>query len=52
MGIAPTGKQVTLTTIVFSRIANGKFQEDWESLDGIYLLQQLGAAPATARSEK
>jgi predicted ester cyclase len=52
MGIAPTGKQVTLTSIVISRIANGRFQEDWESLDGIYVLQQLGAAPATARSEK
>ena len=52
MGIAPTGKQITLTSIVISRIANGKFQEDWESLDGIYVLQQLGAAPATARSEK
>jgi predicted ester cyclase len=52
MGIAPTGKQVTLTSIVISRIANGKFQEDWESLDGIYVLQQLGAAPATSRSQK
>ena len=47
MGIAPTGKEVTLTTIVISRIANGKFQEDWESLDGIYVLQQLGALPTT-----
>jgi predicted ester cyclase len=44
MGIAATGKQVTLTTIVISRIVDGKFQEDWESLDGIYLLQRLGLA--------
>jgi len=42
MGIAPTGKQVTFTSIVISRIADGKFQEDWESLDGMYILQQLG----------
>ena len=41
MGIAPTGKGVTLTTIVISRIANGEFQEDWESMDGIYVWQQL-----------
>jgi predicted ester cyclase len=47
MGIAGTGKRITLTTIVISRIANGKFQEDWESLDGMYLLQQLGALPPT-----
>jgi predicted ester cyclase len=52
MGIAPTGKEVTLTTIVISRVANGKFQEDWESLDGIYILQQLGAVPTTSRSER
>jgi predicted ester cyclase len=45
MGIAPTGKQVTFTSIVISRIANGKFQEDWESLDGMYVLQQLGVIP-------
>lgn len=45
MGIAPTGKQVTFTSIVISSIVNGKFQEDWESLDGIYVLQQLGVIP-------
>ena len=45
MGIPPTGKQVTFTSIVISRIANGKFQEDWESLDGLYVLQQLGVFP-------
>jgi predicted ester cyclase len=47
MGIAPTGKHVTFTSIVISRIANGKFQEDWESMDGMYVLQQLGALPTT-----
>ena len=52
MGIAPTGKRITLTTIVISRLANGKFQEDWESLDGMYVLQQLGALPTTPPSDK
>ena len=47
MSIAPTGKQVTFTGIIITRIANGKFQEDWESMDGIYVLQQLGAVPTT-----
>ena len=45
MGIASTGKRVTFASIVISRIANGKFQEDWESFDGAYVLQQLGALP-------
>jgi predicted ester cyclase len=46
-GIASTGRQITFAGIVISRIANGKFQEDWESMDGMYVLQQLGAAPTT-----
>ena len=45
MGIAATGKQITFTSIVISRITDGKFQEDWESLDGMYVLQQLGMIP-------
>ena len=47
MGIASTGKRVTFTSIVISRIANGKFQEDWESFDGMYVLRQLGALPTS-----
>ena len=45
MGIAASGKQITFTGIVISRIADGKFQEDWESMDGMYVLKQLGAVP-------
>lgn len=48
MGIAPTGKLVTVTGIVISRIANGKFVDDWESLDALGMLEQIGAAPTTA----
>jgi predicted ester cyclase len=52
MGVAATGKQITFTTIVISRIAHGKFQEDWESMDGIYVLQQLDPTFLTPRSDK
>jgi steroid delta-isomerase-like uncharacterized protein len=52
MGIAATGKQITFTSIVISRIANGKFQEDWESLDGMYVLQQLGVMPQLGSSQR
>ena len=45
MGIAPTGKQVTLTGIVISRIVGGKIVEDWESIDQLPMLQQMGVVP-------
>ena len=44
-GIPPTGKEVTGTIILITRIADGKFVEDWESRDDLGLLQQLGVIP-------
>jgi predicted ester cyclase len=46
MGIAPTGKHVTVTGVVISRFAGGKSVEDWELIDSLGMLQQLGAIPA------
>jgi steroid delta-isomerase-like uncharacterized protein len=43
-GIAPTGKQVTLSGVFIDRIANGKIVEHWDEADIQGLLQQLGAA--------
>jgi steroid delta-isomerase-like uncharacterized protein len=45
MGIAPTGKQVTVTGITISRIAGGKIAEEWTNWDTLGMLQQLGAIP-------
>ena len=42
-GIPPTGKEVTITGIVISRVENGKVVEEWESFDQLGLMQQLGA---------
>lgn len=42
-GIAPTGKQISVTAAAFFRIANGKVAEEWLSSDRLGLLQQLGA---------
>ena len=52
MGIAPTGKQMTITGINITRIAGGKAQEGWTNWDTIGMMQQLGAVPqvAAARS--
>ena len=46
MGIPPTGKQVSATGIVITRIANGKAVEEWSNYDDLGLLQQLGVVPA------
>ncbi len=47
-GIAPTGKQATVTGISIDRISDGKIAEDWTNWDTLGLLQQLGAVPAPA----
>jgi predicted ester cyclase len=44
-GIPPTGKQVTYTSMVIYRIADGKIVEDWVEHDFLGLLQQMGAIP-------
>ncbi len=44
-GIAPTGKQVTVTGITINRIANGKVVESWLNFDALGMLQQLGVIP-------
>ena len=45
MGIAPTGKKVRMMNAGIIRIANGKFQESWFTLDEFGLMQQLGVIP-------
>jgi steroid delta-isomerase-like uncharacterized protein len=43
--IPATGKQVTITGITISRIADGKIVESWWSSDDLGLFQQLGLIP-------
>jgi len=45
MGIAPTGKQVTVTAMSINRIVGGKIVEEWESVDQLAMLQQIGVVP-------
>lgn len=44
-GVAPTGKQVTVSGITIDRYAEGRLIEGWTSWDTLGLLQQLGAVP-------
>lgn len=48
MGIAPTGKSVTVTGFDEFRVADGKIAELWQEVDMLGLMQQLGALPAPA----
>jgi predicted ester cyclase len=45
-GIAPTGKEITVTGLVISRIENEKVVEEWITWDTLGMLIQLGAMPA------
>ncbi len=46
MGIAPTGKQVTMTGNSIARIAGGKIVEEWTEMDSLSMIQQIGAIPS------
>jgi steroid delta-isomerase-like uncharacterized protein len=46
LGIAPTGKQVTVTGITISRHNGGKIVESWTEWDTQSLMQQLGGYPS------
>jgi steroid delta-isomerase-like uncharacterized protein len=50
MGIAPTKKQVTVSGITISKLADGKVVEEWSNWDTLGMLQQLGAVPEPARA--
>lgn len=42
-GIQPTNREVTITGIIISQINDGEVVEEWEEIDRLGLLQQLGA---------
>ena len=44
-GMAPTGKQATVTGITINRFADGRIVESWTNWDALGLLQQLGVVP-------
>jgi len=46
VGVAPTGKRVTLTGIDINRFAGGKIVEHWGQSDSLGLMQQLGLVPS------
>jgi steroid delta-isomerase-like uncharacterized protein len=46
MGIAPTGKRISVDGMILSRCVGGKIAGEFEVMDALGMLQQLGAIPA------
>jgi steroid delta-isomerase-like uncharacterized protein len=49
-GIAPTGKQATVTGITIDKYVDGKLAESWTNWDTLGLLQQIGAVPTAMQT--
>jgi predicted ester cyclase len=47
LGIAPTGRRVSIRMSVTHRIASGKIVEDWVLVEALGFFQQLGLVPPT-----
>jgi len=50
-GIAPTGKQITITGVTIVRFENGKMVEGWVNWDALGMMQQLGVVPEIAKAK-
>jgi steroid delta-isomerase-like uncharacterized protein len=50
-GIAPTGKQFTISGVTIVRISNGKMAEGYVNWDALGLMQQLGVVPQLAKAK-
>jgi steroid delta-isomerase-like uncharacterized protein len=48
MGVPPTGRQISMKGIDFSRVVDGEIAEHWAQFDAIGVMQQIGALPAPA----
>lgn len=51
MGIAPTGKQITVAGVIIDRVAGGRVEAEWAYYDALGMLQQLGVALSAGRAE-
>lgn len=49
-GIAPTGKEITVSGLTYSRLEGGQIVEEWTNWDALGMLVQIGAVPAPARA--
>ena len=52
MGVAPTGRRVTMSGIDIVRVAGGKIVEFWYGEHLLELMQQLGVLPDFAAGDE
>jgi steroid delta-isomerase-like uncharacterized protein len=50
MGTPATGRDIAFTSLTISRCRGGKIEEEWELVDTIGLLRQVGAVPDMAKA--
>jgi steroid delta-isomerase-like uncharacterized protein len=50
MGAPPTGRDVEFSGLTISRCRDGKIEEEWELVDVVGLLRQVGALPELAEA--
>jgi steroid delta-isomerase-like uncharacterized protein len=50
MGVPPTGREVEFAGLTISRCRDGKIAEEWELIDTVGLLRQIGALPEMAEA--
>jgi steroid delta-isomerase-like uncharacterized protein len=50
-GIAPTGKQITVSGVTIARVSNGKIAEGYVNWDALGLMQQLGVVPELGKAK-
>jgi steroid delta-isomerase-like uncharacterized protein len=46
MGIPPTGKEIIVEGLNFTRLQDGQIIEEWSNWDTLGMLQQIGAIPS------
>lgn len=51
MGLAPSGKPMTMAGVSVFRIGDGKIAEEWTLFDQMGMMQQIGAIPAPAQTQ-
>ena len=50
MGTPPSGRDVEFTSLTISHCRDGKIAEEWELIDTVGLLRQIGALPELAEA--
>jgi predicted ester cyclase len=50
MGVPPTGRDVAFMSLTISRCRDGKIAEEWELIDAVGVMRQIGALPELAEA--